>query len=67
MDNKTVFCFVGVDNRPIEQIDDMKLMLTSGKSHQFPVRASCFVSLIDGTVTEIELVKPKGRRKVVVG
>ena len=52
-----VFCFVGVDDGDISQNTDRRLVLDSHS--EFPYRASCNVSLEDGTPTFLECVVPK--------
>ena len=54
-DEQTVFCFVGVDDEPQRPYDGV-LILTSKDS--FPYRASCNVSMYDGTTKFIERVTP---------
>ena len=51
-----VFCFVGVDDRHISQDNASTLVLDSHS--EFPYRASCSVSLLDGTLNFIECVIP---------
>ena len=51
-----VFCFVGVDDRPIQPKPSDTLTLSSETS--FPYRVSCNVSLQDGTITFLECVLP---------
>ena len=59
IDDKNIFCFVGVDDRPRKRLNKKMIRLSPNKRHQFPVRASCLVSLTDGAVTKLECVKPK--------
>ena len=51
-----VFCFVGVDDRPVSL--EPSDVLTLSNDSAFPYRASCNVSLFDGTVTFTECVLP---------
>ena len=51
-----MFCFVGVDADRREE-SDVSLILDS--TSRFPYRASCVVSLKDGTVTWREVVVPE--------
>lgn len=52
-----VFCFVGVANGCDSKNSDGVLILDSHS--EFPYRASCNVSLVDGTPLFIECVVPK--------
>lgn len=52
-----VFCFVGVDDGRKSQNSDHLLILDSRS--EFPYRASCHISLADGTPRFIECVIPK--------
>ncbi len=52
-----VFCFVGVDDGCKSQNSDRVLILDSHS--EFPYRASCNISLADGTTHFIECVIPK--------
>ena len=52
-----VFCFVGVDDGCKSQNSDRVLILDSHS--EFPYRASCNISLADGTTRFIECVLPK--------
>lgn len=50
------FCFVGVDNRPQSAFDGETLTLDS--QSQFPYRASCNVSMTDGSTRFFDCVVP---------
>ena len=52
-----VFCFVGVDDGFVSQNTDHVLVLDS--QSKFPYRASCNISLEDGTPHFIEFVVPR--------
>ena len=52
----SVFCYVGVDDKPWVPEDPKTLILDS--TSQFPYRASCNVCLTDGTMNFIECVLP---------
>ncbi len=52
----SVFCFVGVDDKPWAAESSDALILDS--TSQFPYRASCNVCLADGTMKFIECVLP---------
>ena len=52
----SVFCYVGVDDKPWVPEDPETLILDS--TSQFPYRASCNVCLTDGTMNFIERVLP---------
>lgn len=53
-----VFCFLGIDNSGIVLDPTQNLILTN-KTDQIPYRASCHVSLIDGTVTDAIYIHPE--------
>lgn len=52
----SVFCYVGVDDKPYVPETSDTLVLDS--TSQFPYRASCNVCLTDGAVKFIECVLP---------
>lgn len=56
-----VFCFVGVGDGSAFENNDNALILDSCSA--FPYRASCNVSLCDGTVSFIECVLPAQRHE----
>lgn len=51
-----VYCFVGVDDQRWKINNNSRLVLDSHS--EFPYRASCNVSLLDGTPSFIECVVP---------
>ena len=54
--NGTVFCFVGVNNKPwVPEVPDA---LVLDNTSQFPYRASCKVRLTDGAMTFNECILP---------
>ena len=53
-----VFCFVGVDPESVTRSEGLLL-----DSVPFPYRASCNVSLVDGSVEFVEIVMPEKEEK----
>lgn len=52
----SVFCYVGVDDKPYESKHPDILVLDS--ESKFPYHASCNVSLMDGTTTFMDYALP---------
>ena len=52
-----VFCFLGINDKEEALENQETLVLTSNDDH-FPYRASCVVSLDDGTIDEFKYIHP---------
>ena len=54
-----VFCFVGVSDKPSEDISlDKPIMLDGDSESKFPYRVSCNVRYSDGEVSYVDCVLP---------
>lgn len=54
-----VFCFLGIDDNPLDVTLLHNIILSSKQEDAFPYSASCYVSTKDGTIQCINTTRPQ--------
>jgi len=57
-ENNRMFCFLGVCDSELNIDMDKNIILTSREEDAFPYRASCLVSLDDGSIDDFKYFHP---------